>query len=333
MKISILTPDLSHNCFGRAYLLAKILQRRYEIEIVGPVFGDGIWEPVANDNSMAYKSVKVSGKLKAYRQIGKLVKMIDGDVIYASKPRFWSYDIGLLKKWFSKKTLVLDIDDWELGFRINNRERAFSINRSSRVGFFLRNLKSTLRRPSHSYWWTAFNEKLVKFAGEITVSNNFLRNRFGGTIVWHARDTEHFDPNKFDKNSIRAKHGIGGKDEVVIFCGTPGRHKGIEDLITALKQIPDVLLIIVGVNEKRYCQELVFRAKRELGNERIQAFGFQPFAKIPEFLAMSDIVVIPQIENSATVGQVPAKVFDGMAMAKPIIATNVSDLADILSDR
>ena len=42
MKISILTPDLSHNCLGRAYLLAKILQRHYEVEIIGPVFGNGI---------------------------------------------------------------------------------------------------------------------------------------------------------------------------------------------------------------------------------------------------------------------------------------------------
>lgn len=50
MKISILSPDLSHhNCLGRAYLLAKILQMHYEVEIIGPMFGDGIWEPVANE--------------------------------------------------------------------------------------------------------------------------------------------------------------------------------------------------------------------------------------------------------------------------------------------
>jgi len=42
MKISILPPDLSHNCLGRAYLLAKILQRHYEVEIIGPMFGEGI---------------------------------------------------------------------------------------------------------------------------------------------------------------------------------------------------------------------------------------------------------------------------------------------------
>ena len=42
MKISILSPDLSHNCLGRAYLLVKILQRRYEVEIIGPMLGEGI---------------------------------------------------------------------------------------------------------------------------------------------------------------------------------------------------------------------------------------------------------------------------------------------------
>lgn len=55
MKISILTPDLSHNCLGRAYLLAKVLQRRYEVEIDGPVFGKGIWESVANDKNIKYQ--------------------------------------------------------------------------------------------------------------------------------------------------------------------------------------------------------------------------------------------------------------------------------------
>jgi len=52
MKISILTPDLSQNCLGRAYLLAKILQRHYKVEIIGPMFGEGIWESVINNWSI-----------------------------------------------------------------------------------------------------------------------------------------------------------------------------------------------------------------------------------------------------------------------------------------
>ena len=47
---------------------------------------------------------------------------------------------------------------------------------------------------------------------------------------------------------------------------------------------------------------------------------------------MSDIAVIPQRKTSQTIGQVPAKVFDAMAMAKPIIASNTCDMPEILSD-
>ena len=42
MKIPILSLDLSHNCLGRAYLLAKILPRPYEVEIIGPMFREDI---------------------------------------------------------------------------------------------------------------------------------------------------------------------------------------------------------------------------------------------------------------------------------------------------
>jgi hypothetical protein len=38
MKVTILSPNLSSNCLGRAYLLAKVLERRYEVEVVGSLF-------------------------------------------------------------------------------------------------------------------------------------------------------------------------------------------------------------------------------------------------------------------------------------------------------
>jgi len=78
-----------------------------------------------------------------------------------------------------------------------------------------------------------------------------------------------------------------------------------------------------------YSENLVKMGKEILGN-RFRVFGLQPFKKVPEFLAMADVTVVPQKRNVATIGQLPAKVFDAMAMAKPIIATAVSDLPEIL---
>jgi len=329
MKISILSPDLSHNCLGRAYMLAKILQKHYKVEIIGPIFGDGIWEPVANDKSLTYKSVKFSGGFKPYWQIRRLIKMVNGDVIYASKPLLTSFGIGLLKKIFEKKPLILDIDDWQMGFMNDAYSKLSFIRRFKYL------VGSTLffYRVS-SYWNNLFFEKLIKFADEITVSNHFLQKKFSGKIIWHARDSMLFNPDKFDKNLVREKYGIKHDKKIVMFFGTPRPHKGIDDLIKAISLIndPNVVLVIVGIDyNDPYCLKIIKIAKKNLGKERFIDFGFQLFEKVPDFLAMADVVVIPQKKNFATVGQIPAKIFDAMAMAKPIIATNVSDLPEILN--
>jgi len=323
MKISVLVPDLSHNCLGRAHLLAKILQRHYEVEIIGAVFGNGIWEPLAQIDELSYKGVKVRSLPCFLLQIKGMLTEITGDVIYVSKPLFTSFGIGLLKKLSGKKPLILDIDDWETGFILSLTQR-------------FKHLAYSPPQPHSvsSYWnnvFSLFGEKLTHFANGITVSNNFLQEKFGGTIIWHARDTEAFNPEKFDKSSLREKYDIDRNKKVVMFFGTPGLHKGIEDLIEAVNPLQNqsVLLTLVGADEHSYSQNLMRLADEKLG-ERFKAFGLQPFGKVPEFLAMSDVIVIPQRRSSATVGQVPAKVFDAMAMAKPIIATAVCDLPEIL---
>jgi len=327
MKVSILSPDLSHNCLGRAYSLAKILQRHYEVEIIGPIFGDEIWEPVSNDKSIKYKFVKISGRFMPYWQISELIKKIDGDVIYASKPLFTSFGIGLLNKLNKKKPIILDVDEWQMGF----------IKESYKKLSFTRHLKSLISSTIWfynigSYWNNLISEKLTSLADEITVSNNFLQKRFGGKIVWHGRDTDAFDPEKFDKNLIREEYQIERTKKIVMFFGTPRAHKGMDNLIDAINLVrnKEIILYIIGIADReKYCEKLFEYAKKILGN-RFKGLGIQLFENIPKFLAMADLIVIPQKRNFVTIGQVPAKIFDAMAMAKPIIATNVSDLPEIL---
>ena len=97
MKISILTPDLSHNCLGRAYLLAKVLQRHYEVEIIGPIFGNGIWKPLAYQNELTYESVKVRASPYFLLYIRGMVKGIAGDVHY------FGYNFERLKDMLEEK--------------------------------------------------------------------------------------------------------------------------------------------------------------------------------------------------------------------------------------
>jgi len=328
MKVSLLTPDFSDNSTARAYIFAKVLKRHYDVEIIGPKFGNTIWVPLRKDSEITFKIFQGYPFPQFIFQIPKIVKAITGNVIWVNTPQFSSFSIGLLKKFLSRKPVILDMADWEFGFYLHNQK-----NTAEKIRNIIGNAVRFLRIPN-SYWSIAINEKITRFADELTVSNSFLQQKFGGTIIRHCRDTQAFNPEKFNKSSLRKKCQIEKTEKVVMFFGTPRVQKGIEDLIKAIDLIksPNIILVIAGINERdQYCRNLAKAAKEVLG-KRFKGFGLQPFDKVPEFLTIADIVVIPQRRNLATVGQVPAKLFDAMAMAKPIIATNVSDLPEILDE-
>ena len=85
----------------------------------------------------------------------------------------------------------------------------------------------------------------------------------------------------------------------------------------------------MGVSDDAYARGLVERARRGLG-ERLVTFGLQPFDRVPEFLALADVVVVPQRRTEATQGQMPAKLFDAMALERPVVSTTVGDIPRVL---
>ena len=164
------------------------------------------------------------------------------------------------------------------------------------------------------------------------MSNTFLREKFGGDIVYHGRDTHAFDPNKFDRETLRTKYNVHEDDQIVMFLGSPMPHKGITDLIQSVASIKDhnVRLFLAGLNDNDPYSIGVARAAKLALHERFRGFEEIPFARVPEILTLADVVAIPQKRDFASIGQLPAKVFDAMAMAKPVVATDVNDLPLIL---
>jgi glycosyltransferase involved in cell wall biosynthesis len=78
---------------------------------------------------------------------------------------------------------------------------------------------------------------------------------------------------------------------------------------------------------------LLMAGKGELpanADGKVLHVGFQPHSAMPELLAMADLVALPQRRHPVAEAQIPAKVFEAMAMAKPVVATKISDLPQIL---
>lgn len=315
MKISFLCFDLSENSLGRAALLARTLARHHPVTLVGPAKQKTIWYPL-RDLDLPTKTFPWKRYPAFVSVIRQMMRAMDGDVLFACKLRPTSFGVGLLKKWVSGKPLIVDIDDWELGFY-------YRAGFWGRVGRFL-NFSNPNGLPH-----TWLMERLVNFADEITVSNKFLENRFSGTLLYHCRDTTLLDPEKFDADRAKEKLGVKNK-KVVMFLGTPRKHKGVDDLILATNKIddPDVRLVIIGAEDgiKSLSEDC------QMKEDQLVVLPMIPFKDLPEYLCAADVVVIPQRDTSDTVGQMPAKIFDAMAMAKPIVSTRVSDIPEVLGD-
>ena len=318
MKISCLVFDLSRNSIVRTYPIAKVLERHHTVEIIGPCFGDGVFPPYRSE--FAFRTVAGTRYPAFLGTLPKLLRHIEGDIVFAFKPRPTSFGLALLAQLRHHRPLILDVEDWEVA------DLWSSPQRSQR----LRQLVRFWDPNALPYTWLL--ERMTGLADEITVVSRFLQHKFGGTILYHGADTDRFDPARFDRTALREKWGLSPNETIVLFTGTLNPHKGVAELARAIAGLPaseNTRLLLVG---QEGTVGYLHRVK-QIGGDRMLHVGFQPHDTMPTFTAMADLVAIPQRQTPFSQAQVPGKVFEAMAMSKPIIASRVSDLPEILGEQ
>jgi len=325
MKITILTPNLSWNCAGRAYILAQVLSKKYDVEIAGMGTSNDIWFPISNAQDIPMKLWSADYNLARFNIIGNLNK-IDCDLVYASKPLFNSFGLGLMKKFATKTPLLLDIDDWELGGVKDSYVNSSPVRKALITGYYL-----PFFMDMCSPYAALVLEKMVNKADHVTVSNSFLQKRYGGDIVPHGKDFKRYLVDHKEIPGVKRSLGIPEDKFVVMFFGTPRSHKGLELLIEAIRlaEDPDVVLVIVGMNyDDPYCRQLKSYGTQLLGNRAI-FIAMQPYESLPSIISAADVMAIPSLETDFAKGQIPSKIFDSMAAGKPYVATAVNDMESI----
>lgn len=316
-RICLLCNDVARNAFGRAYVLARVLAREYDVRVVGPQFGPSVWPPMAGlleRHGIPVTAVRARRYPRFLSAAARIWREIEADLVYAVKPYPTSFGFGLLRRFAARLPLVLDIDDWELGvYQMMDRKQ------------LARTVLEGINSPNNYVWLRLLYGQIGR-ADAVTVSSRFLQRLYGGRLVPHGRDTVAMDPARVSGDEVREEWGLHGR--VVMFLGTLRAHKGLEELIAAVQRLdrPQVQCVIVGAVEG----DPYSRALRDLGGKELRLLPAQPFEAIPAFLAAADVVVIPQRETLFTQAQVPAKIFDAMAMARPIVSTAVSDIGEIL---
>ncbi|NET25992.1 glycosyltransferase family 4 protein [Okeania sp. SIO1I7] len=332
MKVSLVVSDLSSSGVGRwggavrPFLLSQALKKlQVDVEIVGFISGEKQQLATNQENSIIaidshnyYPKFLLSAK--------KLLDQITGDIIYAYKLKPTSLGLSLIRKMQTHRPVFLDIDDWELSWHGGDSWKYHpSLKQLARD---ILKPEGALRQPDHPFY-LKWIESFVSKADRVTLHNQFLKKRFGGTYLPNGKDTTLFDPNKYDPEVSRTRYGLSDY-KILMFPGAPRPYKGVEDVLIALENInqPDLRLVIVGGSPyDDYDRQLM----EKWGHWIIKMPKYPPTV-MPEIVAAAHIIVVPQRDTPEAQAQFPLKLTDGMAMAKPIIATKVGDIPKIVGD-
>ena len=149
-------------------------------------------------------------------------------------------------------------------------------------------------------------------------------------IIPNGIDTERFKP--MDKNEVLAETlGVEGqKSKVIGFVGELREKKGLATLLSAYAQIaktvPVSLLIVGEVREgedKKYFEEF----KSTNPQLPITITGQIPHKDLPAYYSLMDVFVHPSLRDG-----MPNAVLEAMACGKPVIATPVGGVPDLIKD-
>ena len=173
------------------------------------------------------------------------------------------------------------------------------------------------------------------FRGLVTVTD-FLKDTYARAgvreskiFVWpDAVDLRWF--NNFPSQRILRKQlKLPAEEKIATYCGHFYQHKGISNVISAAKYLPDIFFCLVG----GWPRDIERCRKQAKGLKNVYFTGFVPYQQVPDYLSASDFLLLPNsMKHEQAYSTSPLKLFEYMASRRPIIASNIPAFKGILNN-
>lgn len=268
--------------------------------------------------------------LKTFNKLRKLISAYNIDIIHVFNPTLICGIPGWLAAKSCHKPWVLEFNDLVMHYGID----VGSMNPKSlltKSGLFVQN-----NLPSHADMVIATN-----FIGRMLVSKGMPPERI--SIIPCGASATMFHP-EIDAREIREKYSLNDSI-VILYQGAVCKAFGIDTLLEAMSKVSHrngkAKLLIVGFHrssgrvEFELDEEIIAFKKKtaQLGIEDKVIFtGPQPPEAIPSFIAASDICVNPAPYTLTHRAGSPIKVFEYMAVGKPVVATQLESIEGVVID-
>ena len=326
MKI-LITQDtdwIERNPGQQHHLADRLSVRGHEIRVIDY---DILWK---TRKSKGWRSTR-----QVFAHISKTVPDADVTVI---RPAVWRIPLfHYVSMFFSyrrelKKQLIDFEPDVIVGHSILSNYLSMRLSRKAGIPyvFHMTDAQHTIV-PNRILSFIAKNveRRILRNANRIIVINESLTDysvRLGANpsnvvVIRAGIDLARYDPNISGKQA-RKDLGIDSDDFVLFFMGWLYDFSGLKEVAEdVLKKNSKLRLLIVGDGDA--FGDLQEIRERSGHREKVILTGKQPFERIPELIATADVCLLPAYNNETMRDIVPIKLYEYMAMGKPVISTEL----------
>lgn len=151
------------------------------------------------------------------------------------------------------------------------------------------------------------------------------------TVVTNGADIKHFSPDNRHKmmaEQLREKLAI--KDKLVLYAGNMDKINGIEDLAKIIPGIireqREICFLFIGQRP----QEGKLTALSKEYPRNVKFLPMVPYDEMPAYYQMCDVFVIPRPSTISSETITPLKLFEIMAMGRPVLGSNVGGISEVV---
>ena len=179
--------------------------------------------------------------------------------------------------------------------------------------------KYAMRLSAHILVPSAWSKQRLNQIGKIALAKI--------TVVPSGTDTRLFKP--MEKGKCCSGLGIDSSFNYIGFVGSFLITQGIDTLIAAAQAIllkhPDTRFLLVG--DGPMMKTWKAKVSRKKLQETFIFVGQVPYKNVPKYIGAMDICVAPHLKDSFQSS--PVKLFDYMACARPIVASDIGAVREI----
>jgi glycosyltransferase involved in cell wall biosynthesis len=226
------------------------------------------------------------------------------DVVISTSPHFFCGVAGFLVGFLKRRPWILEIRDlWpESIIAVGAIRNRLVIRALESIEAFLYRRADRIVSVTHSFR----RHILARGVAPERIS-----------VLTNGADLSQFQPI-CKENGIRTKLNLGRKF-IASYIGTHGMAHGLDTILGAadlLREEKDILFLLVGSGAER---EHLLARRDEMKLENVLMLPQQPKEMMPHILAASDACVVLLKKRDLFKAVIPSKIFEAMAMERPII--------------